>query len=109
FIVFVLLSYSLAFIEIVSFFIFFFKNQKITALGQAVFGFGALFFGLELMSSGMAPLRELEAFHELTVNMSDSPILGVVIGTVFTLIVQSSSATIGILQGLFAEGAINLQ
>src|SRR5690625_5942672 len=41
--------------------------------------------------------------------MSSSPILGVVIGTVFTMIVQSSSATIGILQGLFAEGAISLK
>src|SRR5690625_747519 len=60
------------------------------------------------MSSGMSPLRHLEAFKELTVSMSEIPILGVVIGTVFTLIVQSSSATIGILQGLFAQGAIDL-
>src|SRR5690625_2118700 len=57
----------------------------------------------------MSPLRSLETFHELTVSMSSSPILGVVIGTVFTMIVQSSSATIGILQGLFAEGAISLK
>jgi len=56
----------------------------------------------------MSPLRHLEAFKELTVSMSEIPILGVVIGTVFTLIVQSSSATIGILQGLFAQGAIDL-
>lgn len=104
-----LAAYSLPIIAVGSFLIFFFKNQKVTALGQAVFGFGALFFGLDLMSSGMAPLRSLEAFHELTVNMSDNPILGVVIGTIFTFIVQSSSATIGILQGLYAEGAINLQ
>jgi len=89
--------------------LFFFKNQKVHAIGQAIFGFGALFFGLGLMSDGMAPLRTLDAFHELTVSMSDNPILGVVIGTVFTLIVQSSSATIGILQGLFSEGAITLQ
>ncbi len=79
------------------------------AIGQTIFGFGALFFGLDLMSAGMEPLRSLEAFHELTVSMSDNSILGVVIGTVFTLIVQSSSATIGILQGLFAEGAIELK
>ena len=74
-----------------------------------MFGFGALFFGLDLMSNGMAPLRTLESFHDLTVSMSDTPILGLVVGTVFTLIVQSSSATIGILQGLYAEGAIELQ
>ncbi len=63
-----------------------------------------LFFGLELMSAGMKPLRSLESFQELTVSMSDNPILGIVVGTVFTLIVQSSSATIGILQELFGQG-----
>ncbi len=101
-------EYALPIIAIGCFMIFFFKSQKVNVIGQAIFGFGALFFGLELMSNGMKPLRSLEAFHELTVNMSDNPILGVVIGTVFTLIVQSSSATVGILQGLFSEGAITL-
>lgn len=101
-------EYALPILAVGSFLIFFFKHEKVTALGQAVFGFGALFFGLELMSSGMSPLRELETFHDLTLKMSDSPVLGVVIGTIFTLIVQSSSATIGILQGLYAEGAIAL-
>src|SRR5699024_2003610 len=80
----------------------------ITVIGQTLFGFGSLFFGLKLMSGGMAPLRTLDVFYDLTISMSENPILGVVIGTVFTMIVQSSSATIGILQGLYAEGAINL-
>ncbi|NBJ68534.1 MULTISPECIES: Na/Pi cotransporter family protein [Clostridia] len=102
-------AYALPIIAVGCFLLFFFKNKKANAIGQAVFGFGALFFGLELMSNGMKPLRSLEAFQELTVSMSDTPILGVVIGTVFTLIVQSSSATIGILQGLFAEGAMELK
>lgn len=102
-------EYALPIMAVGCFMLFFFKNQKVNAVGQAVFGFGALFFGLNLMSGGMAPLRELEAFHELTVNMSDNPILGVVIGTVFTVIVQSSSATIGVLQGLYAEGAVTLE
>ncbi len=68
-----------------------------------------LFFGLELMSAGMKPLRSLEAFQDLMISMSDNPILGIIVGTVFTLIVQSSSATIGILQELFGQGAIDLQ
>ncbi|UJL48258.1 Na/Pi cotransporter family protein [Virgibacillus sp. NKC19-16] len=102
-------AYALPIIAVGAFLLFFFKHQKVTAVGQAIFGFGALFFGLELMSSGMSPLRSLESFQELTVSMSETPILGVVIGTVFTLIVQSSSATIGILQGLFAQGAISLE
>jgi len=101
-------QYALPIIAVGCFLLFFFKNQKVNNIGQAVFGFGALFFGLELMSSGMSPLREVQAFQDLTVNMSEHSILGVVIGTLFTFIVQSSSATIGILQGLFAEGAIEL-
>ncbi|RKD24537.1 sodium-dependent phosphate transporter [Ammoniphilus oxalaticus] len=102
-------EYALPIIAIGCFLLFFFKNKKVTAIGQAVFGFGALFFGLDLMGGGMEPLRHLDTFHELTVKMSDNAALGVLIGTIFTLIVQSSSATIGILQGLFAEGAINLK
>nr|WP_198158765.1 Na/Pi cotransporter family protein [Robertmurraya korlensis] len=101
-------EYALPIIALGSILIFFFKSNKTTSIGQIVFGFGALFYGLELMSGGMKPLRSLEAFHELTVNMSSNPILGVVIGTVFTVIVQSSSATIGILQGLYAENLINI-
>ncbi|MGD6795822.1 Na/Pi cotransporter family protein [Metabacillus indicus] len=89
--------------------LFFFKNKKIHNFGQIVFGFGALFFGLELMGDGMKPLRSLQAFQELTVSMSDNPLLGVVIGTVFTVIVQSSSATIGILQELHGLGLIDIK
>ncbi|RYG74959.1 Na/Pi cotransporter family protein [Lentibacillus lipolyticus] len=102
-------EYALPIIAIGCFLLFFFNNQKVNNVGQAVFGFGALFFGLELMSSGMSPLRSLEAFQELTLSMSQHSILGVVIGTLFTFVVQSSSATIGILQGLFSEGAIELK
>src|SRR5690625_3326798 len=61
------------------------------------------------MSSGMEPLRGIDAFHELTIKMSDQPIFGVLIGTIFTMIVQSSSAIIGILQGLFSEDLIDLK
>lgn len=102
-------EYALPIIAVGCFLIFFFNNQKVTNIGQTIFGFGALFFGLDLMSSGMEPLRSLDAFEELTMNMSSNPILGVVIGTLFTVIVQSSSATIGILQGLFEQGAIDLK
>lgn len=102
-------EYALPIIAVGALIIFFFKHQKFTAIGQVIFGFGSLFFGLELMSSGMKPLRTLEAFQELTISMSEHSILGVVIGTLFTVIVQSSSATIGILQGLYAEGAITLK
>ncbi|SHN11612.1 Na/Pi cotransporter family protein [Gracilibacillus kekensis] len=102
-------AYALPIMGIGALLIFFIKNVKITNIGIAVFGFGSLFFGLELMSGALKPLREVEAFQDLTVNMSSNPILGVIIGTVFTVIVQSSSATIGILQSLMMEGAIELK
>lgn len=102
-------EYALPIIAVGAMLLFFFKNYKITSLGQVIFGFGALFFGLELMSGGMKPLRSLEAFQDLTVSMSNEPMLGLVIGTIFTVIVQSSSATIGILQELFSQDTLTLQ
>ncbi|ALQ66542.1 Na/Pi cotransporter family protein [Bacillus thuringiensis] len=102
-------EYALPIMAVGAILLFFFKNKKVHSFGQVIFGFGMLFFGLELMSTGMKPLRSLESFQELMVSMSDNPILGIVVGTVFTLIVQSSSATIGILQELFGQGAIDLQ
>ncbi|WP_420828170.1 Na/Pi cotransporter family protein [Cytobacillus citreus] len=101
-------EYALPIIAAGAVLLFFFKNKKVHNVGQIVFGFGALFYGLELMSGGMKPLSSLESFHDLTVNLSSSPILGVIVGTVFTVIVQSSSATIGILQGLFSENLLDL-
>lgn len=81
-------EYALPIMAVGAILLFFFKNKKVHSLGQVIFGFGMLFFGLELMSTGMKPLRSLESFQELTVSMSDNPILGIVVGTVFTLIVQ---------------------
>ena len=101
-------EYALPIIAAGAILLFFFKSKKIHNIGQLVFGFGALFYGLELMGAGMKPLRGVEAFQELTVQMSTNPILGVVVGTLFTVIVQSSSATIGILQELFGEGLVTL-
>lgn len=88
--------------------LFFFKKTSIQNIGQVIFGFAGLFIGLEMMSNGMKPLRDFQPFIDLTIQMSDLPILGVVVGTIFTLIVQSSSATVGILQGLYAENLIPL-
>ncbi|WP_227395140.1 Na/Pi cotransporter family protein [Jeotgalibacillus aurantiacus] len=101
-------AYALPIIAVGAFLLFFVKKAQLNNLGQVFFGFGALFYGLELMGEGMKPLRELQTFIDLTQSMSEIPILGVVVGTVFTVIVQSSSATIGILQSLYSEGLIEL-
>lgn len=101
-------EYALPIIALGAVLLFFFKRKRVHYIGQSVFGFGALFYGLELMSDGMKPLRTLETFQELTVELSNNPLLGVLFGTLFTVIVQSSSATIGILQGIYAESLIQL-
>lgn len=102
-------NYSLLFIAIGAFFIFFFKNKRMSNIGQAIFGFGALFFGLKLMGTGVSPLAELDMFTELTIKLGEQPLLGVLIGTIFTMTIQSSSASIGLLQQLYAYGAIELK
>lgn len=101
-------AYALPIMAIGAFAIFFFKNARIHNIGEVIFGFGGLFLGLELMGDGMKPLREVQAFTDLTLEMSTNSILGVVAGVVFTVIVQSSSATIGILQQLYSESLITL-
>src|SRR4051794_5292944 len=101
-------EYALPIIALGAVLLFFFKSKRIHYIGQIVFGFGALFYGLELMSEGMKPLRSLETFQELTIELSTNPLLGVLFGTLFTVAVQSSSATIDILQGIYAESLIHL-
>ncbi|EJP1249837.1 Na/Pi cotransporter family protein [Listeria monocytogenes] len=102
-------EYALPIIAAGAVLLFFFKNHKVKNIGQVFFGFGALFYGLDLMGQGMKPLDGMESFHELTAQMSTNPFLGLLIGTIFTAVVQSSSATIGILQELYGQGAIDLQ
>ncbi|MFC5591014.1 Na/Pi cotransporter family protein [Sporosarcina soli] len=101
-------AYALPIMAIGAFLIFFIRKSIVKSFGEVIFGFGGLFLGLELMSGGMKPLHELATFTDLMISMSDKPLLGVVVGTVFTLIVQSSTATVGILQGLYAENLIDI-
>ena len=101
-------AYALPIMAVGAFMIFFFKKNKIQNIGQVIFGFGGLFFGMETMSGAMKPLRELPAFIDMTINLSEFPILGVAVGTLVTFIVQSSSGTVAILQGLYAEGLVTL-
>lgn len=99
-------AYALPIMAIGAFLLFFSKNITVNSIGQIIFGFGALFYGLELMGEGMYPLRDFPAFRELMIDMGDNPILGVGVGTIFTWLVQSSSGSIGILQELYSQGQI---
>ncbi|GLC88624.1 Na/Pi cotransporter family protein [Lysinibacillus piscis] len=88
--------------------LFFFKKSIYHHIGQIVFGFGGLFLGLELMSNSMQSLHQLANVPSLMVHLSNQPVIGIFLGTIFTLLVQSSTATVGVLQGLYAEQLIDL-
>lgn len=80
---------------------FFFKKKEIAVkIGQIMFGFGLLFVGINTMGDTMKPLANSPVFTDLMMQVSDIPVLGVVVGTIMTVVVQSSSATIAVLQNL---------
>lgn len=100
---------SLPIIFIGAAFLFFTSNQKLNNIGRFLFGFGGLFFALKTMSDAMVPLRELQVVKDFLIKVSESPIYGVGLGTGLTVLIQSSAATIGILQNLYNDGIINLR
>ena len=81
------------------------KKASHKDIGQILLGFGILFFGMFQMSDAVAPLKEVPAFIALFKNFSN-PILGVIAGAVVTAVIQSSAASIGILQALTSTGQI---
>ena len=85
----------------------FFKNKKTNCIGEIIAGLGILFLGMNFMSDAMSPLRDSEAFVNLMTTF-ENPILGILAGALFTAVIQSSSASIGILQALAASGVIGL-
>lgn len=101
-------QYSLPIVAIGAIMLFFIKKKSINNIGQIIFGFGMLFLGLKNMSTGMSPLRDSEFFLDFMQSFVDKPVIGVIVGIIFTVIVQSSAATIGIMQMLAESGAITL-
>ncbi|MBQ6868236.1 MAG: Na/Pi cotransporter family protein, partial [Clostridia bacterium] len=93
----------LAFIGIII--IMFSKNEKKKDIALILIGFAVLMFGMETMSGAVDPLTESEDFKKVLLLFSN-PILGLIVGTVFTAIVQSSSASVGILQALTLTGTV---
>ena len=83
----------------------FVKKPQLQHVGQIFAGLGVLFIGMDMMSAAMSPLRESEAFVGIMSNFSN-PVLGILAGMIFTAIIQSSSASVGILQALANSGVI---
>lgn len=88
-----------AFIQLLS------RNQKTKNMGLVALGLGCLFFGMSVMETTLAPLRTLPAFQNIFV-MFRNPLLGILMGAVVTALLQSSSASVGLLQALTTTGAI---
>lgn len=101
-------GYAFPIMFVGSVFIFFIKNKRAREFGRVLLGFGMLFFGLDTMGGALKQLAQLDAFEQALLSVSDLPILGVLTGFLTTVIVQSSSATIGILQSLFETGSVPL-
>ena len=86
--------------------VLFCKKQKVKQIGQIVFGFGALFLGLDLMGDAVKPISQLEEVKQLFVTLGSNPILGILVGAIVTAVIQSSSASVGILQTLAASALV---
>ena len=84
-----------------------FKDNKKKDIGMILLGFATLMFGMDAMSSAVEGLREVEAFRNMLV-MFSNPLLGVLVGAVMTAVIQSSSASVGILQALSSTGQISV-
>jgi len=85
---------------------FFGRRRFYRYLGQTILGFGLLFLGITTMSNGMIPLREYEAFHQMLAQFSRYPVLGILCGAVFTALVQSSSASTGVIIALTMQNLV---
>ena len=83
------------------------KNQQVKYVGETIFAFGVLFLGIDTMGTVMKPLASSPVFLELIGKVADNRILGLLTGLSMTLIVQSSSATIAVLQNFASQAAAN--
>ena len=102
-------KYALPAIGIGAGFKLFSKNQKWSYIGEILLGFGLLFFGLSVMKNAFDPLKASEEFRQIFIMVGDNHLLGVLIGAVLTIIVQSSSATIGITIALASTGILSFE
>ena len=104
---------SVALVFIGASMVFFFKKKRLNQIGSVVLGFGLIFLGLAFIDMSFShfiatdsPYRE--GINNLFEGLANVPVLGITVGTLFTIIVQSSSATIGIVQSMYTVGSISL-
>ncbi|MDU5504225.1 MAG: Na/Pi cotransporter family protein [Anaerococcus vaginalis] len=100
------LSYFICLVGVVVF--LFAKKRKGKYIGEILIGFGLLFIGLKMMGDSLAELKNIPGFEGVVTSLGKNPIIAVMVGALLTALIQSSSAFIGIVQSLFASGAIGL-
>lgn len=88
--------------------IVFIKNEKVKHVGEILAGLGVLFIGMDMMGAAMKPLADSESFVSILTKF-ENPLLGIATGAIFTALIQSSSASVGILQTLAGSGVIGLK
>jgi len=101
-------EYSLLVVAIGFILYLFSGKQKVKYIGETILGFGILFFGMQIMSESMYPLRTYTPFISILYTL-ENPLLGLLVGTIFTAIIQSSGAFIGIIIVLASQGLITLE
>ena len=99
-------DYSLPIVFVGAFLLFFAKKENWLHLGQVILGFGLLFYGMDVMGQGLKPLAQSPLFTDLMIGVEGNIFLGVAVGAILTAVVQSSSATIGIMQELAYQGVM---
>ncbi|MGN1333990.1 MAG: Na/Pi cotransporter family protein [Anaerovoracaceae bacterium] len=99
------MSFSPILAAIAIVFILFMKNEKKYNIGMILIGFAVLMYGMDIMSSAVEPLRDMPEFVSI-LTMFSNPVLGVAAGALFTAAIQSSSASVGILQALCMTGSV---
>ncbi len=85
------------------------RSGKGRSMGEVIMGFGMLFFGLAIMKDAMGPLKDSAVVRGLFIKFDGNPLFGVLVGTIFTVMMQSSSVTIGVTMTLAASGLLSFQ
>ena len=106
-IAFKLADYALVFVTIGLIMHFMSKKERLSEISRAILGFGILFYGMHVMSESMLPLRSYRPFIDVIISL-ENPVLGILAGTIFTALIQSSSAFIGIIIVLSMQGLLSV-
>ena len=85
------------------------SRRKVKCLGNILMGFGMVFYGLDSMGEALSVIKDIPAFTNVALKLSENPLLSLLAGTIMTGAVQASAATIGVVQKMYQAGALSFQ